>query len=307
MAAIARTKRVTDPLDDKAKARIFGRDRLHPVYVSSGSEHSADNNNDEESPCLSNLLYGFLDEDAGGAQSPPPDNDSDSERDYSAYSTDGIEDLLNPKLLNESADAFRNVLLLQVSKAVEVLSFVKSNKSLLRRNVTAFLRSCGYNAAICKTKWESLGGLTAGSHEFIDVIRSDSGGRHSSRYFIDLEFAGEFEIARQTKQYECLLRTLPRVFVGRSENLKQIVKVISDAARRSLKSSGLHLPPWRKNRFMQNKWFSPYRRTVNLIPKKNSSSSLFTPAKETFTVKCRSVGFDAADGLSFFPATTRTR
>lgn len=299
MAALARTKRVTDPLDDKVKARIFGRQRLEPVYVTSGSDHSAEN--DDDSPCLSNLLYGLLEEDAGAKS--PPDNDSDSERDPDYHSADGIEDLLNPTVLNESTDAFRNVLLLQVSKAMEVFSFVKSNVPLLRRNVMVFLRSSGYNAAICKTKWESSGGLTAGSYEFIDVIRSDSGSRRSTRYFIDLVFAGEFEIARQTNQYESILRTLPTVFIGRSENLKQIVKVMSDAARRSLKSRGLHIPPWRKNRFIQNKWFGPYRRTVNFVPAKTFSSM-----PEAITVKCRSVGFDAVDRRStFFSATTRTR
>uniref|UniRef100_A0A5B7BH75 DUF506 family protein n=1 Tax=Davidia involucrata TaxID=16924 RepID=A0A5B7BH75_DAVIN len=292
MACFARTKRVTDPLDDKVKARIVGRDRCEPVYVSSGSEHGG------ESPCLSDLVYGFLEDDAGAQLL---ENDSDSERDLSiSDTTDVIEDLVN-LTLTDNLDSFKNLLVAHVSNAMVAFSCVKTNKPAFRRNVMAFLRDCGYNAAICKTKWESSGGLTAGNYEFIDVLRSESS-PWQHRYFIDLDFAGQFEIARPVNQYERLLQVFPLVFVGRSEELKQIVKVMSDAAKRSLKSRGLHLPPWRKNRYMQNKWFGPYRRTANVIPTNSPP-----PAKQTLAVECRSVGFDAVNGRLFFPATTRTR
>uniref|UniRef100_A0A0V0GSX7 Putative ovule protein n=1 Tax=Solanum chacoense TaxID=4108 RepID=A0A0V0GSX7_SOLCH len=59
---------------------------------------------------------------------------------------------------------------------------------------------------------------------------------------------------------------------------------MSDAARRSLKSRGLTFPPWRKHRFMQNKWFSSYKRTTNIIPTANSPAWL-SPSKETNAVK----------------------
>ncbi|KAL0390274.1 UNVERIFIED_CONTAM: hypothetical protein Scaly_0384500 [Sesamum calycinum] len=189
-----------------------------------------------------------------------------------------------------------------VWKAVQVFSGLRSNKQMMRRNVMAYLRNCGYNAAICKTKWESSGGLTAGNYEFIDVLRKE----YSTRYFVDLDFASEFEIARPTISYERLLQYVPRVFVGTSEDLKQILKLVSDSARRSLKSGGLHLPPWRKHRFMQNKWLGPHRRTVNLFPASFSSPST---AKQGYGVKCRAVGFDASvnGGQLLFPATARTR
>ncbi|GFS28286.1 sulfate/thiosulfate import ATP-binding protein, putative [Actinidia rufa] len=222
--------------------------------------------------------------------------DSDSERDPAISDpVDVIDDLVNPAV-TINADSFRNVLLGHVNKAMAVFWSVTSNKSVLRRNVMTFLRNFGYNAAICKSKWETSGGLTSGCYEFIDVLRSDS-----ARYFIDLDFAGEFAIARPTNHYDRMFQTLPRVFVGRSEELKQIVKVMSDAAKRSLKSRGLSLPPWRKNRYMQNKWFGSYRRTANVFP------SMPPPANRGLAVKCRSVGFDAVDGRLPFPATSRTR
>ena len=281
MPYFPRIKQVTDPLDEKVKARIIGRDRREPVYFSSGSEHSAEND-DVESPCLSDLLNGFLVEDAG-SQFPEDESGSDREQ-------DSIEDLRRTMKINDKADGFRNVLLSRVLKAIEVFSYFKSNKSLLRRNVMAFLRNSGYNAAICKTGWESSGGLVGGKHEFIDVVRSEP----HTRYFVELDFVGEFEIARPTNQYEHLLRTLPRVFIGNGDYLKMIVKTMSDGARRSLKSKELHFPPWRKNRYMQNKWFGDYRRTVNLVPEKMISLS-------KLNVECRLVGFDP-NGGSFFRA-----
>ncbi|KAL0389894.1 UNVERIFIED_CONTAM: hypothetical protein Scaly_0346500 [Sesamum calycinum] len=244
-------KRVTDPLDDKVKARIVGRDRTDPGYVSSGSEHSAHADHDLASPSLSELFFGFSVDDSG--ESYPEGNDSDSDSGY-AEKCDGLP------------------------------------------------AGYGYNAAICKTKWESSGGLTAGNYEFIDVLRKDS----STRYLVDLDFASEFEIARPTNSYDRLLECMPRVFVGKSEDLKQILKAMSDAAKRSLKSRGLHLPPWRKHRFMQNKWLGSYRRTGNVFPASLSSPC---PANRSYTVECRTVGFDTAvnGGRLFVPATARTR
>ncbi|KAL6967959.1 hypothetical protein U1Q18_033762 [Sarracenia purpurea var. burkii] len=302
MAAVARAKRVTDPLDDKVKARIVGKVvGREPTYVSSGSEHSGDT--DADSPCLSDLVHKFLENEIGGGES--TEYESDIEFDPSmSDAADGIDDLVNPAVMI-NVDSFRNVLLSHVSTAMALFSCVRSTKPVIRRNVMAFLRDLGYNAAICKTKWQSSGGLTAGGYEFIDVVRSDSKLQLQYRYFIDLDIVGEFEIARPTNQYKLLLETLPRVFVGRNEDLKQIVKVMSDAAKRSLKSRGLSLPPWRKNRFMLNKWFGPYRRTTNVIPA--NSPSIPSATIPSLVIKCRSVGFDAAGGRLFCPVTTCTR
>lgn len=286
-------KRVTDPLDEKMKARIVG---------SSGSEHSAHADDDDiASPSFSDLVFGDLENTAGDET---PENDSDSELDVSMCdSIDRIEIMPSPVFRSEF-DLFRNVIVSCATKGLEVFSCFKSNKSMLQRNVMAYLRNFGYNAAVCKTKWEKSGGLAAGNYEFIDITKSDS----TTRYFVDLDFKAEFEIARPTIQYERLLQSLPNIFVGKSEELKQILRAMSDAARRSLKSRGLTFPPWRKHRFMQNKWFSSYRRTTNIIPTA-SSPAWFSPSKETNAAKCRTVGFHttAVNGCLLFPATTRTR
>ncbi|PIN20935.1 hypothetical protein CDL12_06359 [Handroanthus impetiginosus] len=278
MYGATRLKRVTDPLDDKAKARIIGWDRTEPGYVSSGSEHSAQADDEVTSPSLSELLFDFAVDDDG--ESLQESNDSDSEHDSSMCdSSSRTVDSIKVILLDQS-DEFKKVLKAQVLKAVQVYSCAKTDKQVMRRNVMAFLRDYGYNAAICKTKWERCGGITAGNYEFIDVLKKDS----STRYFIDLDFASEFEIARPTNSYERLLQCLPRVFVGKGEDLKPILRSMSEAAKKSLKSRGLHLPPWRKHRFMQNKWLGSFRRTTNLFPASFSSPS---QANQISAVECR--------------------
>nr|XP_027107468.1 uncharacterized protein LOC113727472 [Coffea arabica] len=291
MSGFGRMKRVTDPLHDKVKARI-----VPDCFSSGGSDHSADaaaaaayDEEDVISPSLSELVYGSLVDDA--CSDSPADDDSDSERDssvrYYDSAVNSAEDSMNRIAQKKNADSFEKMLCADVTKAMEVFSGVKSNMPVLRRNVMAFLRKLGYNAAICKTKWESSGGLSSGDYEFIDVLRFHPPNR-STRYIVDLDFAKEFEIARPTAQYEHAVRSIPRVFIGRSEELKQVLKVMSDAAKRSLKSRGLLLPPWRKHRYMQSKWLGAYKRTTNIAPVFPQPP----PLMQKLTVKCRSVGFD---------------
>ncbi|KAL6567056.1 hypothetical protein OROMI_015460 [Orobanche minor] len=300
MYGFTRMKRVTDPLDDKVKARIIGRDRAEPGYSSSGSEHSAQIDSYATSPSLSELFLGFYVDDH--REPSPENNDSGSECEPPSTCDSSFEnvDLIKPIVLDRD-DEFNNVLRIDVLKAVQMFSCAKGDKQIMRRNVMAFLRNYGYNAGVCKTKWESSGGLTAGNYEFVDVVAKDSAG---TRYFVDLDFASEFVIARPTDSYERLLWCLPAVFVGKNEDLCHILKATSDAAKRSLKSKGLYLPPWRKHRFMRNKWLGSYRRTTNLFPTSFSSSN-----KSYGVVECRAVGFDAAvnGGRLLLPAAARTR
>lgn len=285
-----RIKRVTDPLDDRVKARL----------VSSGSEHSAAAVEEDDSPCLSVLVHSFLEDDHDASEQ--TGHNSDSNRADSNFDvTDSLEIIIKSTSLNNT-DSYRNLLLAHVLKATEMLSFFKTDKAIFRRKIMAYLRGVGHNAAICKTKWSSSGGLTAGTYEFIDVVQSASP-TWKNRYFIDLDFASEFEIARPTGEYSSLLQYLPGVFVGKNEELKTIVKVMSDSAKRSLKSKELSLPPWRKNRYMQNKWFGPYRRTTNQLPSETSGQLTPMTIHSVDVVKCRYVGFDVAVNGRLFVRT----
>lgn len=78
------------------------------------------------------------------------------------------------------------------------------------------------------------------------------------RLLVDIDFRSEFEIARSTGAYKAILQSLPYIFVGKPERIGQIVSIVSEAAKLSLKKKGMHFPPWRKAEYMRAKWLSPY-------------------------------------------------
>ncbi|KAF8014677.1 hypothetical protein BT93_H0475 [Corymbia citriodora subsp. variegata] len=289
MKGFSRSKRVTDPLDERARARLLvGAASGQLSYVSSGSEHDGE----DCTPHLSELVQCFLEEGDGGSEvgSPGREPDSDSADSDPDSRADALEDVLARVFAAGAEDPYRNLLLDRVLRAVEAFSGLSASESVLRRRVMSYLRETGHNAAVCKSRWESSGSVTAGNYEFIDVLSPSPASatapvawQQQSRYFVDLDFADEFEIARPTSRYARLLRLLPKVFVGTGDELKRIAKMMCDEAKRSLKSQELSVPPWRKSRYTTNKWLGPHRRTVNPEPASGPAGG---------GVKCRRVGFD---------------
>ncbi|XP_057534686.1 uncharacterized protein LOC130813024 [Amaranthus tricolor] len=320
--------RVTEPFNEKVRARIFSS-ISSTTSTTSGSEHDAETDvvsssysspsmasSSCNSPCLSHLVQNFLENNSPSNNTNLTNNtnfepiethdssDSDSEDFLRSDPTAMIHDVIKPIIWN-NADLFRNQLLSNVTKAIAIFSIFKSkNKSMFNRNLMAYLRQIGYNAGICKTKWDASAGgtLTAGNYEFIDVLRPNT----SERYVIEADFSDEFEIARETENYRILRDSLPKIFVGKVEDLKKILRLFGDEARRSMKINSLTLPPWRRNRYMQMKWLGPYRRTTNYLP---ANSVVSSPEVSKFAVKCRFVGFVVAadNGRFLVPPATRTR
>lgn len=97
--------------------------------------------------------------------------------------------------------------------------------------------------------------LCVGEYEYIDVMVENE------RLVIDIDFRSEFEIARSTGMYKTILQLIPNIFVGKTDRLGQIVSIVSEAARQSLKKKGMHFPPWRKAEYMRAKWLSPHIRS----------------------------------------------
>ncbi|KAG6489617.1 hypothetical protein ZIOFF_050892 [Zingiber officinale] len=179
-----------------------------------------------------------------------------------------------------ASNAERNLL----ADSSKIMDKTKNSKGKgeCRRILVEELQSLGYDAAICKSKWDKSSSLpagtisnkyyfnffsrawpqltsrlTAGEYDYIDVV-VDGG----ERLLVDVDFRSEFEIARSTKSYRAMLQHLPPLFVGRPDRMLPIVAVVSEAARQSLKKKGLHVPPWRKPDYMRAKWLSPYTRTA---------------------------------------------
>ncbi|CAN0857256.1 hypothetical protein LINGRAHAP2_LOCUS6695 [Linum grandiflorum] len=133
-------------------------------------------------------------------------------------------------------------------------------KDELRKIVADGLSALGYDSSICKSKWEKSSSYPAGEYEYVDVIVD------GERLLIDIDFRSEFEIARSTGAYKAVLQSLPYLFVGKAERLGQIVSIVSEAARQSLKKKGMHFPPWRKAEYIRAKWLSPFTRLTDTAP-----------------------------------------
>ncbi|MQL83465.1 hypothetical protein Taro_015966 [Colocasia esculenta] len=132
------------------------------------------------------------------------------------------------------------------------------NASCIRRSLVKLLRISGYDAAVCVSKWQGSGKVPGGEHEYIDV--ANSGVMGSERVIIDIDFRSHFEIARAVESYDAILKSLPVIYVGSWPKLKQLLQVMVEAARCSLKQNSMPVPPWRSLAYLQAKWQSKYER-----------------------------------------------
>jgi uncharacterized protein (TIGR01615 family) len=261
--------KVAESDSEKIRSKLFGsgvdlENRFGHRYISSGSEHELN------SVCLGAMVDRFMEDEADCgrsrcscklSESVCECNDFD---DYRPAFGGELSEILQDLVL--SANVTERMLLAEVNKAIAVANDVVSVEggvtTCLRRRVMKHLRIGGYNAAICKSRWELAGSFPGGDYEYIDVVFEGTTGK-SKRVIIDIEFRAQFEIARPSSSYNAVVQVLPAVFVGKADRLFQIVNIMADAVRQSIKKSGMHLPPWRKPEYMRAKWFSSYRRTTN--------------------------------------------
>ncbi|KAF4351344.1 hypothetical protein G4B88_030346 [Cannabis sativa] len=228
------------------------------------------------SVCLAKMVQNFIEETNERQPPPPPPkcgrnrcncfnansyDSSDDEFDvfgggFGDSTTSGsfggdASDIL--KSLIPCASVAERNLLADTAKIVEKNKNHKRKEDLIKI-VTEGLSSMGYDSTICKSKWEKSSSFPAGEYEYIDVVVQ------GERLLIDIDFRSEFEIARSTGAYKAILQSLPYIFVGKSDRLGQIVSIVSEAAKQSLKKKGMHFPPWRKADYMRAKWLSPHSR-----------------------------------------------
>ncbi|CAD6214974.1 unnamed protein product [Miscanthus lutarioriparius] len=166
---------------------------------------------------------------------------------------DALEDL---KGLVQSASVAERNLLADASRLADRCGKGCKGKAECRRAVADGLRALGYDASVCESRWEKAPSYPAGEHEYIDAVV----GKEEVRLIVEVDFRSQFELARSTKAYRAALQALPPLFVGTPDRLGQIVAVVAEAARQSLKKKGLHFPPWRKPEYMRAKWLSPHVR-----------------------------------------------
>lgn len=207
-------------------------------------------------------------------------------------------------------------LLADTAKIVERHKIHKRKDRFCRKIVADGLIALGYNASICKSKWEKSPSFLAGilpfsickiglflliarticcrnafslvyivnkSCEFKRILFT---GEYEyvdviiegERLIIDIDFRSEFDIARPTKAYKLVLQKLPNIFIGKADRLEKIIGIVSEAARQSLKKKGMPFPPWRKADYVKSKWLSPFTR---IVPSAISLSSACNDCRET--------------------------
>ncbi|XP_058737990.1 uncharacterized protein LOC131610131 [Vicia villosa] len=216
------------------------------------------------SVCLAKMVQSFIEENqekhsvscARNCFNGNFDDTSDTELHALGGSSSG-EKYETLKDLVACPNVFERNMLAEITKIIEKNKTVcKRKDDNCRKTITDGLLTLGYDASICKSRWEKSTLCIAGEYEYIDVVMG------KERVIIDVDFRSEFEIARATKSYKAILQTLPYVFVGKCDRLQSIVAIASEAAKQSLKKKGLHVPPWRKLEYVRSKWLSPYTRTT---------------------------------------------
>ncbi|XP_022714440.1 uncharacterized protein LOC111274050 [Durio zibethinus] len=266
--------------------------RAPPVRLceSSGSDHSPEDLTD-----LSDLVNSFIESncgvetDEGKINEQEKENENDGSEGYRSDSEtkDTLKSLMGNNICdgNEDADV-KHKILLQTEIACGSVKDVSSEG--FKRQLMSRLRDQGFDAGLCKTRWEKFGRHPAGSYEFVDV------NVNGTRYIIEVNLAEEFEIARPTISYTSLIDVFPQIFVGKPEELKQIVRLMCRAIRESMKSKDINVPPWRRNGYMQAKWFASYKRTTNEISAKKASEKNDAVATKRF------VGFETLPMVTYY-------
>ncbi|EHA8592027.1 hypothetical protein COCNU_contig69204476G000010 [Cocos nucifera] len=296
---ILRSERVKPVAKSRLK-RLFERQFQFPAVrrISSAEKLAAAAGDPEPSSlCLDNMVESFMEDN--NSEKPSRcgrhrcncfhgncDDSSDVDTDFPATTSDG------PPIIPTTSDAAEFVkgfvlctsvaernLLADASKIVENTRIGGKGKEDSRRAVADGLRTLGYDAAVCKSRWEKSPSFPSGEYVYVDVIVA------RERLLVDVDFRSEFEIARSTKSYRAVLQALPSIFVGKDHRLQQIVAVVCDAARQSLKKKGLHFPPWRKPEYMRAKWLSSYERAAPIIPPEIKIKEQRSKGKEEVEVR----------------------
>ncbi|XP_038888306.1 uncharacterized protein LOC120078156 [Benincasa hispida] len=168
-----------------------------------------------------------------------------------------------------------------------------------QREICNRLRIAGLNCAVCKSKWRSSSDIPSGEHSYLEVVDNSSSRRGEIRVVIELNFRAEFEMARANEEYNKLIRRLPEVFVGKSERLWALIKILCAAAKRCTKEKKMHLAPWRKQKYMQSKWLGRRERAAAASTGPLPVNFSDRPAKS----KASMLTFDLLDNLGSLHCT----
>ncbi|KAJ6376961.1 hypothetical protein OIU76_026007 [Salix suchowensis] len=291
----------TGPVRFKRVAAAFNEaSRATRLCESSGSEHCSPDNNSAD---LSDLVNSFIEREytdqfrAGGDdRNEKGDNNvahqdqTDHNRPQSKNNIDHLDqdpgDICSFSETKGYAGEFARQ---KIRKETEVACGIIGERSSLsshlefKRGLMSHLRERGFDAGLCKSKWDKFGRHPAGNYEYVDVNVS------GKRYIVEVFLAGEFIIARPTSHYTELLQVFPRVYIGNPEEVKKIVRLMCNAMRESMKGAGMPVAPWRRYGYMNAKWSGHYKRTSNEVSSRRKGAK---SDREVRTYAKRVAGFE---------------
>ncbi|KAK8546745.1 hypothetical protein V6N13_093788 [Hibiscus sabdariffa] len=281
--------KIAAAFDEAARAVSLTRTRH---CESSGSDHSPEDLGD-----LSDLVNSFIESDCafetdeleGNKKTVKEDNENDGSSDSEGYWSETKDKLKGLVVLVQNEDDKEKLKILEQVAELARRNVSDMSSEGFKRRLMSGLRDNGFDAGLCKSRWEKFGRHPAGRYEYVDL------NVNGTRYIIQVNLCGEFEIARPTTSYASLIEVFPMVFIGKPEQLKQIVRLMCRAMRESMKATNMKMPPWRQHGYMQAKWFSPYKRTTDEIP----ASSKKKKDAAAAVVK-RSVGFKELATISYY-------
>nr|GME18782.1 uncharacterized protein LOC109190279 [Ipomoea batatas] len=211
---------------------------------------------------LSEMVRDFLESDSTFISAAGNNNYNEHSCDDEPHQVEIVEDhqLSLQEILENATEAETEILGKIMSYWRKEAAGMKMEPKELRKWMVSRLRMDGYDASLCKTfrvKTSSRSSSAlkfGGDYEYIDVMmkRSESE-REQLRVIVDTNLRSQFEVARPTEAYKELSSFLPCIFVGTEHRLQTIISLLCEAAKQSLKESGLHVPPWRKATYMQSK------------------------------------------------------
>ncbi|CAI9279926.1 unnamed protein product [Lactuca saligna] len=231
---------------------------------SSGSEHSSETVKD-----LSDLVNSYI-ENGDGVVDTAFDMKISDECNSNEIDDDTEEakESLERLFRTQKGDPVKKDLLFQVEKAWRRVKEVNSSPLPVpgsKRLLMARLRDQGLDAGLCKSKWEKKGRLISGEYEYVDVNVA------GTRYIITISLSEEFETARPTDNYTSLLEILPQISVCKVEEMKEVVRIMSRAVKKTMNQRKMAVPPWKRREYVQAKWFGTYKRTTNEFSTKNTT------------------------------------
>ncbi|XP_004243359.1 uncharacterized protein [Solanum lycopersicum] len=140
-------------------------------------------------------------------------------------------------------------------------------RKCMQREISDRLTNEGYNCFICKSKWKSTPEIPSGEYTYIEVMTNASSKKGEMKVIIELNFRGEFEMARVNEGYNRLVEKLPEVYVGKIERLRNLIKILCCASKKCMKEKKMHMAPWRKHKYMQAKYLgSPEIKSETIFP-----------------------------------------